>query len=266
MVFLCLVLLAALYLVVDAPPPLDELGDPGPTVAVEDALRLCAAENATVRELYTRAIVGPGLAAGLAFDESWRDATVEAGPLPALFLREVAMSLERSPAPLGLFLGSDFPIRQANRFSGPQAEAFGALRTSGEAQFFFDPDTGRHTAMFPDLAVAPACVNCHNEHPESPKQDWELGEIMGATTWTHPQERITTAELLSLLGALRRSFRDAYSAYLEEAASFSRPPEIGKRWPAEGYFLPDLETFMAEVSSRTAPASLEALIARLGDT
>jgi hypothetical protein len=267
MVFVALVLLAAIYLVVQAPPPLssDET-DPLQSVTVEEVLTLCATENAAVRALYTGEIVGPGLRSGLAFDEDWREPNVEAGPLPALFLRESARSLERSPIQLGLFLGSDFPIARANSFGGKQTEPFAKVRSERLPQFFFDDDTGRYTAMFPDLAVAPACVTCHNEHPESPKTDWALGDVMGATTWTYPDQSIPPAELANIVTALRQSFRDAYSAYLDEVATFSNPPEIGERWPAEGYFLPTLETFMAEVSRRTSPETLDVLLATLGQT
>lgn len=35
------------------------------------------------------------------------------------------------------------------------------------------------TAVYPDIAVAPACISCHNEHPDSPRRDFELNEVMG---------------------------------------------------------------------------------------
>jgi len=55
------------------------------------------------RAIWTKEIVGEGKKAGLKFDEHWRDADLEAGPLPALFLRETAKSMERSPLRLSLF-------------------------------------------------------------------------------------------------------------------------------------------------------------------
>ncbi len=27
--------------------------------------------------------------------------------------------------------------------------------------------------------MAPACVTCHNAHPESPKHDWKVGDVRG---------------------------------------------------------------------------------------
>jgi hypothetical protein len=35
------------------------------------------------------------------------------------------------------------------------------------------------TAIYPDIAVAPACISCHNDHPDSPRRDFELNEVMG---------------------------------------------------------------------------------------
>ena len=35
------------------------------------------------------------------------------------------------------------------------------------------------TAVYPDPAVAPACVSCHNEHKDTPKSDFKLGDVMG---------------------------------------------------------------------------------------
>ena len=27
--------------------------------------------------------------------------------------------------------------------------------------------------------MGPACVSCHNSHPESPKRDWKVGDVRG---------------------------------------------------------------------------------------
>jgi len=35
------------------------------------------------------------------------------------------------------------------------------------------------TAIYPDVAVAPACINCHNDHPDTPRTDFEMGDVMG---------------------------------------------------------------------------------------
>lgn len=35
------------------------------------------------------------------------------------------------------------------------------------------------TAMYADVAVAQACINCHNAHKDSPRSDFKLGDVMG---------------------------------------------------------------------------------------
>ena len=35
------------------------------------------------------------------------------------------------------------------------------------------------TAVYADVAVAPACVSCHNGHAESPRTDFKLGDTLG---------------------------------------------------------------------------------------
>lgn len=35
------------------------------------------------------------------------------------------------------------------------------------------------TAVYADTGVAPVCVACHNAHPDSPKKDFKIGDVMG---------------------------------------------------------------------------------------
>lgn len=41
-------------------------------------------------------------------------------------------------------------------------------------------------AVYPDIAVSPACVSCHNSHPNSPKRDFKLNDVMGGILMTFP--------------------------------------------------------------------------------
>ncbi len=248
-----------IYLFASAPPPLEERAPVEADIPVASMLAALQGANDEVRALWTREIVQGGGPAGLKFDEHWRDADLDAGPLPALFLRETARSLERHPLRLSLFLGSDFPIAKANAFEGAQLERFRQLRADRAPQFFLVPDTGLHTGMFADLAVTEACVQCHNEHADTPKRDWQLGDVMGAVTWSYPTAMVSLDEFQRAVAALHQAVRDAYEAYLAKARGFTRPPSIGACWPRDGYCLPDADTFMAEVYVRTAPKTLAAL-------
>jgi adenylate cyclase len=251
-----------IYLFATAPADLESDQGSGRTVPVETLFRLLNAENASIRKLYTADIVTPGLKNGLKYREDWKDKDVHAGPLPALVLRETANRLQQRVPDLSLFLGSTFPIEASNAFKGKQLGYFEKIDKNREPQFFLDDNTGRYTAMFADIAGAPACVKCHNEHPKSPRKDWKLDDVMGATTWSFPRKQITADEMVAILGAYRAAALDTYSAYLKETESFAdeERPQLGERWPKDGLYLPNIDTFRKSVEDRNSAASLNLLL------
>lgn len=262
-IIIVLALLAlSFYLFLSAPEKLpDNTESQGENlIPVERVLRILASENDIARSLYTGEIVGNGLKSGIAFKENWKEEGVDAGPLPALFLRETSSSLKNGGSNLGLFLGSDFPIEVSNLFSDEQMENFEKIKQTKDAVVFKDPYTNLNTAMFPDYASVMACVTCHNEHKDSPKKDWVLNDIMGATTWTFSKDFLTYEESLYLIESLRQGFADAYTAFLEKSSTFENPPVIGDKWPSQGYFLPSAEVFFAEFSKRASPITFQALL------
>ncbi len=44
------------------------------------------------------------------------------------------------------------------------------------------------TAIYADTGVAPVCVSCHNKHPDTPKKDFKLGDVMGGVVIRIPVE------------------------------------------------------------------------------
>ena len=175
MVLAAIVVIAVAIIIVNAPPPDDATSAGDRPIPVAAAFAILEAENDVVRQLWTERVVGDGQRQGLEFGEDWRELGSETGPLPALFLRETAENLRRDPAPLYLFLGSDFPINDANKFTGVQMQHFAEIKRTGAPQFFLDAEIGMQTAMFSDIAVDETCVSCHNNDPEAPKTDWKVG-------------------------------------------------------------------------------------------
>lgn len=260
-----LLVVAGIYLFVNAPPKLDppEAEGSGRRIPVEAFFRMLDAENASIRALYTAEIVGPGQKNGLKFDEDWKKREVIAGPLPALFLRETSTLLQRDAPGVSLFLGSDYPIVSANAFKGLQVDYFRKVRAESKPQFFQDPSTRLYTAMFPDVASAKPCVTCHNDHSKTPKKDWALNDIMGATTWMYPRSNVALRDALHTLDALRGAALATYAMYLDKVRKLpqAEQPAIGSQWPKEGHFLPDLETFAKAIEGRNSARTLSALLA-----
>jgi len=230
--------------------------------AVGEVLSMVAHENDVTRTLYTKAIVGGGKKQGFKFDEDWQDEKVEAGPLPALFLRGVANDIRKGDTPLGLYLGSDFPIGASNKFEGKQAELFKKIKVDRKPQHFYDDNAKLYTAMFADVAGAPACVSCHNEHPNTTKKDWVLGDVMGATTWQYPKDSLSYTEAMGVLKAYRDGTAAIYNDYLAEIAAFkeSEKPTIGNKWPSSGKYLPTPEVFIDSVRKLSAYTTMASLM------
>jgi len=263
MLFTSLMLIAlCIYLFISAPIPLIKAKEEKFTFSIEETFKILAKENDITRSFYTKNIVGKGKKVNLKFDEHWKQSNVEAGPLPALFLREVSTFIEKSTEPLGLYLGSDFPISKENLFKGTQAEKFKKIKEKKKPQFFYDDNTKRYTAMFPDYASVQACVTCHNKHIQSPKKDWMINDIMGATTWTYPKDSLTTNEVLKLINIYKKGVNNVYGNYLAEVKDFKSNdiPNIGNEWPSRGYYLPSLETWKDTLNQITSPKLINSII------
>ena len=43
-------------------------------------------------------------------------------------------------------------------------------------------------AVYPDFAVSEACVDCHNNHKDSPRTDIEIGDVIGGVVIRIPME------------------------------------------------------------------------------
>jgi len=103
-------------------------------------------------------------------------------PLPVQFLREASRSLHVRDAPFRYRLISPWPINTVNApASDQERKMLGQVVKYGEV--VEGETTANNTryfqAIYPDRAVSRACVSCHNAHPDSPKRDFKLNDVMG---------------------------------------------------------------------------------------
>lgn len=143
------------------------------------------------RTLYTTEIVNRLQEKGVTTaSEHWEQEN--ALMLPAQFLQHSGKLAAENGSGIRYRLISLWPIYRRNApASDLERNALESLRknpdlpvtgivTSGRKQFF--------QAIYPDLAISPACINCHNDHRLSPKRDFKLNDVMGGIAITVPLE------------------------------------------------------------------------------
>jgi len=135
-------------------------------------------------------IVDPekGGPAPLAAREDWKSQH-GALPLPAQMLRLGAEQVLAGDSGLSYLLLSPWPVNKQNR-ARTELETRGLAEVTRTGKPLYGSEVlGGQTyfaAFYPDLAVADACVACHNAHPDSPRRDFKTGEVMGAVVIRFP--------------------------------------------------------------------------------
>lgn len=106
-------------------------------------------------------------------------------PLPAQMFRMGAeLAREKAAGMFDYQLISEWPINKQNAPRGDiEKKGLEFIReTQGEKPFYGEETiAGKRyfTALYADKGVAAACVDCHNMHPDSPREDFKLGDVMG---------------------------------------------------------------------------------------
>ena len=105
-------------------------------------------------------------------------------PLPAQMFRLSAEELLGNTDGFWLQLRSLTPINFANGPITPiEEQGLQFVATNPDKRFYAEEQglTGRRSlvAVYADVASVEACVACHNGHPKSPRNDFELGDVMG---------------------------------------------------------------------------------------
>ncbi|MGE3152998.1 MAG: DUF3365 domain-containing protein [Nitrospiraceae bacterium] len=113
-------------------------------------------------------------------------------PLPAQFLMDNGRLVAQKDLQLSYRLASLTPIYVWN---GPNSD----LERKGLETIAKNPDRpftgyvrtakGRFLkAVYADRAVSQSCVSCHNTHPNSPRRDFKLNDVMGGLIISIPLE------------------------------------------------------------------------------
>jgi len=104
-------------------------------------------------------------------------------PLPATFIHEISEAFAKNDIiTLKLYSPYPFPNRAERRLDNFAKEAWTALKNNTTKTFSrVENINGREVVRvaLADTMTQQGCVNCHNSHPETPKNDWQLKDIRG---------------------------------------------------------------------------------------
>ena len=141
------------------------------------------------REVYTMHVVERMQIKGVVVaSENWEEKNTL--HLPAQFLMESGRIMARKGLGIQYRLISLWPINKRNVASSEfeklglatilthPTKPYTAFVKEGGARYF--------QAVYPDLAVAQACIGCHNSHPDSPKRDFKINDVLGAIVISIP--------------------------------------------------------------------------------
>jgi hypothetical protein len=162
--------------------------------AMADALHLVMDSDRTV---YTRKIVNRLVKKEKVIKASEHYSDEKALVLPAQMFRYgaelVAKRAEKIPdVKFSYSLQSLWPINKQNA-PKTQAEKDGlkyVAENKGKNYYTVEELGGTQyfTAVYADTGVAPVCVSCHNDHKDSPRRDFKIGEVMGGVVIRIPVE------------------------------------------------------------------------------
>ena len=141
------------------------------------------------REVYTKHVVERMQIKGVVVaSENWEEKNTL--PLPAQFMMESGRVMARKSIGIHYRLISLWPINKRN-VAASEFEKLGLVTvlthpTKPYTGFVKEGGARYFQAIYPDLAVAQACIGCHNSHPDSPKRDFKINDVMGAIVISIP--------------------------------------------------------------------------------
>ena len=149
------------------------------------------------RAFYAKQIVARlGEEIALKSTESWEEENTL--PLPAQFLKMSAQNSSELGIGLKIRLISLHPINQENApVTDLETLGLRGLNQDSDEPFTLmlqKQGTWTFQAIYPDVAISESCINCHNGHPNSPKKDYRLGDIMGGVLVNVPLSNVAPAE------------------------------------------------------------------------
>ena len=156
----------------------------------------------TLRGYYAKNVISKAKAFGMTPHFDHKDDPNRV-PLPATMVHELSENMKGLGSTFQLYSIYPFPNRKDRKLDGFQQRAWQFLVDNPKQTF--SESMERNGESFLRVAVADtmqsqSCVNCHNSHPLTPKNDWRLGQVRGVLEVTKP-----LTSMHKLTGELRLS-------------------------------------------------------------
>ncbi|HEC11759.1 MAG TPA: methyl-accepting chemotaxis protein [Acidiferrobacteraceae bacterium] len=106
----------------------------------------------------------------------------KAFPLPATLIHDLSKILKNEGTQVLLYSAYPFPNRKQRKLDTFQSNAWKHLQKDPESVHLQKETINGHTYIrvaIADRMVSDTCVSCHNSHPQTPKNDWKLGDVRG---------------------------------------------------------------------------------------
>jgi hypothetical protein len=107
----------------------------------------------------------------------------KAAPLPAQMFRFGAEAVADKTDLFSYSLQSLWPINKQNApKTDMEKEGLEYINDNPGENFYGEEELGGETyftAVYPDVAVAEVCASCHNDHKDTPRTDFKVGDVMG---------------------------------------------------------------------------------------
>ncbi len=156
---------------------------------VTDLLHLVMSSDRTV---YTRMVVNRLAVQEKVISASEHFVDDKALVLPAQMFRFGAEMVAEETDEFSYSLLSLWPINKQNApTTDMEKEGLEYIAANPGENFYGEEELGGtnyFTAVYPDVAVAEACYACHNDHKDSPKVDFEAGDVMGGVVIRIPMD------------------------------------------------------------------------------
>jgi adenylate cyclase len=104
-------------------------------------------------------------------------------PIPATLSLELGKVISEQQQNINYRFVSDFPFKNRTPHQLDQFEraALQSLRENPDQKIAEATNSlfNDRVRLVVPVIMGPACVSCHNAHPESPKRDWKVGDVRG---------------------------------------------------------------------------------------